>query len=166
MNKLSLLILINAIVLLSLGCKKNNDAGSYLRGKIDGQSFESNSGITANKPEPIPGSGDDPTLRLTGNWPSYSLKLMLIGEGKINTGTYTFDASKQRSATLTYNNADIYYAGDDGIFGTGQLHGSGSITITEISKNHVKGSFQFSAILIPQGTIKTVTDGEFLIERN
>jgi hypothetical protein len=153
------------VIFLFSACKKDNESKNYLRGKIDGQAFECNAGITANKPEPIPGSGDDPTLRITGNWPAYSLKLMLIGEGTIQPGTYNFESNKQRSATLWYNNTDAYYAGNDGVFGTGQLRGSGSITITEISKNHVRGNFEFIAETLPQGTT-TVTNGEFAIERD
>lgn len=163
MKKLQILRLLIAIFLFS-GCKKDKESENYLRGTIDGQSFECNGGITANKPEPIPGSGNDPTLRLTGTWPSYSISLMLIGEGTISAGTYTFESGKQRSATLLYNN-DSWYAGPDGFFGSGQLRGSGTITITLVSKDHVRGSFQFSAESVLQGTTKTVTNGEFSIAR-
>jgi Family of unknown function (DUF6252) len=166
LKKLHFCTLIIGLLFLSPGCKKNNDTENYLRGKTDGQSFESNAGITANKPEPIPGAGDDPTLRLTGDWPSYSLKLMLIGEGKIRTGTYTFESSKERSATLSFNTNDAYYAGSQGFFlGGGPLMGSGSITITEVSKKYVKGNFEFTAVDLPQGNTKTVTNGEFSINR-
>lgn len=165
MNKLQFFNFLAAIFLFS-SCKKDSQSENYLRGIIDGQNFESNAGISANKPEPIPGSGNDPTLRLTGNWSGYSLSLMLIGEGTISTGTYTFEAGKQRSATLIYNNNDTYYAGTDGFFGTGQLRGSGSITITFVSKDHVRGNFQFTAESVQAGVTKAVTNGEFSIARN
>ena len=166
MNRLSFFILIMLIFFQHTGCDKNNTSENYLKGTIDGQPFECTSGISANEPEPIPNSGDDPTLRLTGSWSTYSLKLMLIGEGTITNGTYVFESGKQRSATLMLSTGDSYYAGNDGIFGTGQLRGSGTITITDISKKHVRGNFQFIAVDIVSGTSKTVTNGEFSIDRN
>lgn len=166
MKRLYFFIVILTICFQHSGCDKNNASENYLRGTMDGQAFECTSGISANEPEPIPGSGDDPTLRLTGSWSTYSLKLMLIGEGTITNGTYVFESGKQRSATLLLTTGDSYYAGNDGIFGTGQLRGSGSITITDISKKHVKGNFQFVAVDLASGNSKTVTNGAFSIDRN
>ncbi len=167
MKKLPIYTLIVAILFLSPSCKKTNDEKNYVRGMIDGQAFECTAGITANEPQPIPGSGDDPNLRLTGEWPFYTLKLMLLSERTIKTGTYTFEQSKQRSATLLNNNTDTYYAGPQGPFTPGaQLRGRGSITITEVSKKHVKGNFEFTAVSNVPAATKTVTNGEFSINRH
>jgi len=47
------------------------------------------------------------------------------------------------------------------------VHGSGSITILEISKGYIKGTFEFiTEPPIGGNVFKTVTDGEFYINRN
>ncbi len=157
--------------LFMISCKKgSNDFTSYLKGKVDGVAFESNSNIKAFKPMPIPGqSGNDPTLIITGDWPMYSLKLNIYGEGSsISTGTYVFQAGKNRSATLWYNGIDAYYAGYNFCIGCPiQLYGSGRITILEISDKSIKGTFEFiSAVNGATMLSKTVTEGEFNIKRS
>jgi len=150
------------------GCSKNNDPQiqSYLKGKLDGVAFECTSNITANTPEPISGP-PDPTIRITGNWLNNSIKLMLISESaSIATTTYTLQADKNRSATL-YIGSDGYYAGPSGPFLPPALHGSGSITITEVNKNAVRGTFSFTSEVSPAtGLTKSITDGEFYVNRN
>jgi hypothetical protein len=150
------------------GCSKNNDhqIQSYFKGKLDGVAFECTSNITANTPEPISGPAD-PTIRVTGNWLNNSIKLMLISESSsIATTTYTFQADKNRSATL-YIGIEGYYAGPSGTFMPSALHGSGSITISEVSKNAVKGTFSFTSEISPAtGLAKNITDGEFYVKRN
>jgi hypothetical protein len=150
------------------GCSKNNDPQiqSYFKGKLDGVAFECTSNITANTPEPISGP-PDPTIRITGNWLNNSIKLMLISESSsITTTTYTFQADKNRSATL-YIGSEAYYAGPSGTFMPPALHGSGSITISEVSKNAVKGTFSFTSEISPAtGLAKSITDGEFYVKRN
>ena len=164
---MKLLSLITICFVLFLGsCKKENGTGftSYLKGKVDGVSFECTANIKANKPEQIPPGPEDPTIRLTGEWASNSIQLMLVTEtSNITTGTYPLQADKKRSATI-YLGANGYYAGNSGPFLPPQLHVSGSITITEVSKNYVKGTFQFTTEA-NMGIIKTVTDGEFYIKR-
>lgn len=158
------------VVFLALfipSCSKHNEGENYLKGILDGQPFECNFNITANRPRPIPGrSGDDPNLIITGEWPSYSLKLVLINDGNIKPGIYTFQDGEDRFADLWYNEIDHYFAGSStGGFGNSGLEGSGSITITEISKKHVKGNFEFIAVYTTLAP-KTVTNGEFSINRN
>ena len=155
------------ITLCFSNCKKGNGGNpfaSYVKGKIDGLAFECSSGITANSPEPTSGTAD-PTIRIIGNWQSNSIKLMLISESaSIVPGIYTFQADKNRSATL-YIGIDAYYAGPNGPFLPSALNGSGNITISEVSNKYVKGTFQFTSEP-NMGIIKTVTDGEFYIKRN
>jgi hypothetical protein len=150
------------------GCSKNNDTQiqSYLKGKVDGVVFECTSNITANTPEPISGP-PDPTIRITGNWLNNSIKLMLISESSsIATTTYTFQADKNRSATI-YIGSEAYYAGPSGLFLPPNLHGSGSVIITEVNKKYVKGTFSFTSEMNPgTGLTKGITDGEFYIKRN
>ena len=162
-----LLIVSFALAISFTGCKKDNGGNSftsYVKGKMDGVAFECGSGITANTPEPITGPAD-PTIRITGNWLNNSIKLMLISEtASIAPGIYTFQADKNRSATI-WIGSDAYYAGPSGPFLPPALKGSGSITLSEVSKNYVRGTFQFTSE--PNvGITKTVTDGEFYINRN
>ena len=154
-------------------CSKPDDFSSnYLRGNIDGVDFECTN-IKSYKPMPIPGSGDDPTLIITGNWPGYALKLNIYGEGggagvSIREGEFVFQADKNRSATIWYNNVDVYYAGNGGGFGVSNyLEGSGKITIHQINKNYIKGSFEFTTgVNGATGFSKTVTNGDFYVKRS
>lgn len=157
------------MLLLFANCSKPKDfTTNYMRGKIDGVAFDCIANIKAFKPMPVPGQGSDPTIIITGNWPMYSLKLNIYGEGSsITAGTYVFQADKNRSATLWYNNIDAYYAGNGSIFLPPQLHGSGRITILEISENFIRGTFEFTSEVDPGTMIsKTVSEGEFYIKRS
>lgn len=159
------------ILLMLANCSKPKDfTENYLKGKIDGVIFNCVS-VRAHKPMPVPGSGggDDPTLIITGEWPGYSIKLNIYGEGSnITEYTYVFQADKNRSATIWYNGVDAYYAGNGGGFATpNSLIGTGSITIHKIDKKYIKGSFEFeTGPNGPLGLSKTVTDGEFYIKRS
>lgn len=162
-----------SMLFLFTGCGKPKDfSENYLRGKIDGVAFEC-SNIRAHKPMPTPGSGSDPTLIVTGEWPMYTIKLNIYGEDgiagvSITESTYVFQADRNRSATIWYNGVDGYYAGNGGGWGTpAYLAGSGSITILTIDKNYIKGSFEFHTdVNGATGLSKTVTDGEFYIKRS
>ena len=158
------LFLLITTSLFTTSCNKNKDA-SYLRGQLDGEHFECSSTVRANQPERIPGLGDDPTLRITAEWPSYSLKLVLITGGSIGKGTYPFELGKDRSAQMWQNSTDSYYAGNSCIICPSQLYGSGSITINEITKKYVKGTFEFTAVNSFSSITKTVTNGEFSVGR-
>lgn len=158
-----------SVMLLLVYCSKSNDfSASYLKGTMDGIAFECTANIQANKPEPIPGLGSDPTLRITGEWPLYSLKLILHNSGSsLSVGTYVFEGGQTRSATIVHNGVDSYYAGNGGLFNPVSLYGSGRITIQEINSMYVKGSFEFvTAVNSTTGNFKTVTNGEFYIKRS
>jgi Family of unknown function (DUF6252) len=160
--------MVACILLLFAGCSKPKDfSDSYLKGKLNGVSFECNANISANKPEPIPGTGSDPTIRIYGEWPTHSIKLLIIGEGSsITTGSYVFQADKTRTAKLIDNNVD-YYAGNSCTLSPPQLLGRGRITILEISDKYIKGTFEFiTEVDSSTGVSKTVTDGEFYIKRS
>jgi hypothetical protein len=162
-------IFILTIAFFIMSCKKNSDDfTSYIKGKLDGVAFECTTNISANKPNPIPGQGSDPTIIITGDWPMYSLKLNIYGEGSnITTGSYVFQADKNRSATLWYNGVDAYYAGNGSMFLPPQLHGSGRITIMEISEKFIKGTFEFISEVNGSTMLsKTVSEGGFYIKRS
>ncbi len=163
-----LTFLVSCITLCFSSCKKDDFSSSYLKGKLDGVPFESNSNITANTPQPGQSGPSDPILNITGDWPGYILKLHineLTPGNNISAGTYFFESGKTRSATMWENNT-LYYAGSSTFcFCPIILHGSGSITISSIDKKYVRGSFQFTSEP-NMGITKTVTDGEFYIKRN
>ncbi len=148
------------------GCKKDNDPFTpYVRGKVDGVAFECNTNITANKAEQVPGGPADPTLRITGGWSSNSINLYILSESSsLAGGDYVFQADKQRAATIRIS-GDAYYAGYGSPFLPPALHGSGKITLVEISSNYVRGNFEFTSEPY-MGVVKTITGGEFYIKRN
>ena len=160
-------VLLTLVLLFAFCNKPNNFSASYLKGKIDGIAFECNANITANKPEPIPGFGSDPTLIITGSWPMYSIKILILNKSpKVSVGTYEIEIDKQRSATIVWNGVDNYYAGSGGLI-LPQLFGNGRFTILEISDKYVKGIFEFATdVNSATGNLKTVSDGEFYIKRN
>ena len=159
------------LLIFFASCKKDNtdlsNFTSYLKGKVDGVAFECSMLISANKPEPISGLGDDPTLRISGLWDNGAIKLFILTEGvNIIPKIYNFEADKRRSSTLNYIDGIDYYAGPACFFCTAHLVGSGQITILEITKNYVRGTFNFVTDKHHiNGKIKTVTDGEFHIKR-
>ena len=169
-QKMKFSVIATILLIIFAGCSKPKDfSSSYLKGKIDGVAFECTANISANKPEPIPGSvrGDDPTIRISGEWMTHSIKLIITSEGtSIHTGKYAFEVGKWRNASLVWSSSETYYAGDGCILCVPQLHGSGSITILEISKNYIKGTFEFITDPFGGSVTKTVTDGEFYINRN
>ena len=168
-----LLLATLCMMTVAINCSKADDFSSnYLRGKINGEPFECTS-ISANKPMPTPGSGDDPTIIIEGRWPHYYIKLNIYGEGggagsSISEGNYLFQAYRNRSATIWENDVDVYYAGNGGGLGVpAYLAGSGRITIAKIDKNYIKGTFEFITEVNGATTLsKAVTDGEFYIKRN
>ena len=173
MKKTVLLACLAIAIIFSFGsCKKNNESSSYIKGSIDGAAFECTSGIQANKPMPLPSGPSDPSLFIKGIWDGYSIKLLLNEQASgrsLSTGTYTFESGKDGSATIWQNNTESFYAGSSSFcFGCPiTLSGRGTITISEISKNHVKGSFEFvTGVNMPTSTIKTVTNGEFYVKRS
>lgn len=170
-QKIKFSVFLAILLVLFAGCSKPKDfSSSYLKGKIDGVAFECTTNISANKPEPIPGTGggDDPTIRISGEWMTHSIKLVITNEGtSIHPAKYTFETGKWRNANLIWNNSESYYAGDGCIICVSPVHGSGSITILEISKGYIKGTFEFiTEPSIGGNVFKTVTDGEFYINRN
>lgn len=160
--KLSLVVI--TCFLISLGaCKKETDTNSsYLKGKVDGVAFECNSDIRATT-----GGAGDKTIFFRGDWPSYSIRFFLDGQGSdITAGSYNFQTGIVRNAVL-YENNHGYAAGYFcDLFSFCVFYGSGKITIQEISKKYIKGTFEFvTDVNGSTGTFKTVTNGEFNIKR-
>ena len=141
-------------------CKKDLGSNNYLRGKIGGASFEFNSNIWAT-----PGEASDKIIAFRGDGSTNSLRFYLDGQGSnITTGSYNFQTGKIYNAIL-YENNDGYSAGYFcGLLSPCRFSGSGKITLFEISKNHIKGTFEFVANG-STGISKTVSDGEFYIKR-
>ena len=146
------------------GCKKDNGTNSsdYLKGKIDEVSFECNSNMWATL-----GEMGDKVISFRGGSPPYSFSFYLDGQGSnITTGSYNFQTGKLYSASM-YENNDPYSSGYFcSFFVPCSFYGSGKITILEINKKHIKGTFEFvTSVSGATGMSKTVTDGEFNIKR-
>jgi hypothetical protein len=113
---------------------------------------------------------DDPVLRITGSFAGYSIKLIIIlTNSDVHTGSYVFASDKNYSGSIITNNPnlDTYYAGPNAPLAPPQLFGSGTITITEISKKHVKGNFDFiTATNGATGMFKNISNGTFDINRD
>ena len=157
------LTVIICIIVCFTGCKKDTEANNYLRGKIDGVSFECVSEIWVT-PE---GAGDK-IISFRGDVSPWSVRFYLDGQGSnITAGTYIFQSGVLRNVILL-NNTGNYGAGYFCGFGTPcTFDGSGKIIILEINKKHIKGTFEFVTSVSPAtSTFKTITDGEFYIKRN
>jgi hypothetical protein len=95
--------------------------------------------------------------------------MIIMLNSEILTGTYFFATGDNYSGSIITNNptSDTYYAGNSGGFPPYYLVGSGSITISEISKKHVKGTFSFiTATNGVTGVFKNISNGDFDINRD
>ena len=159
-------------VIISIGiifpcCKKNNDSSfqSYIRMALNGTKVECNAHIQANPP--FLGDTTDSFLNISGNWPADAIELEINEPpAATTTGSYTFEPGKWRSATVWIGNNPGYPYGAGGGGLDSNLYGSGRITILEISKDYVMGSFEFTTAIDPATHIsQSATDGEFYIKR-
>lgn len=153
-----------SFLLCFTGCKKGStDFVSYIKGKIDGIAFECNTNIWAT-----PGAAGDNIISFRGDVSPYSIRFYLDGQGSnITTGSYNFQTGIIRNSIL-YQNNDGYSSGYFcGFASPCTFYGSGNVTITEISKNYIRGTFQFTTdVNGATGLLKTVTNGEFHIKRD
>ncbi len=161
--KLSSVVIAYFIFSLS-ACKKETGTGSnsYLKGKVDGVAFECNSDIRATA-----GGAGDKTIFFRGSVSPWSFQFYLDGQGSdITAGTYNFQTGIVRNA-IVYQNNDGYSAGYFcPSFSPCSFYGSGKITIQEISKKYIKGTFEYITDVSPAtSTFKTVSNGEFYIKR-
>jgi Family of unknown function (DUF6252) len=156
-------------VLLSLltSCKKqNDDSNNYIKGKMNGIAFACTTGISANTPEPGPNGPKDPNLRVIGSWQNGSIKIFIVQESSsIHTGEYIFQADTHRSCTIDSSGKSYYAGPSGGFFMPSVLLGSGKITIQEIRKKSVTGTFEFTS-QSNGGVTFTVTEGSFSVSRN
>ena len=156
-------IVIACFVLSLSACKKETDTStSYLRGKVDGVAFECNSDIRATT-----GAAGDATIFFRGDVSPWSFRFYLDGQGSdITAGTYNFQTGIKHNAVL-YQDIHGYAAGYFcDIFAPCVFYGSGKITIQEINKKYIKGTFEYVTDLsAATGSFKTVTNGEFNIKR-
>ncbi len=156
-------IIIACFVLSLSACKKETDTSiSYLKGKVDGVAFECNSDIRATT-----GAAGDATIFFRGDVSPWTFQFFLDGQGSdITAGTYNFQTGIVRNVVV-YQNSDGYSAGYFcPSFSPCSFYGSGKITIQEISKKYIKGTFEFvTSVNAATGTFKTFTNGEFHIKR-
>jgi hypothetical protein len=160
-GKKSLAIVILVCIAVSLThCKKpdvTSSFTSYFRGKIDGVSFECNSGIN------IVSSGLVPAvLEIKGSSAQGDLVIKIIAHGQqVEVGTYNIEQDRDlMSCQVTINN--YTYGAYCGFFGDPGPHGKGRVNILDISPDMVKGTFDFTTQSIP----KEVSDGAFNIKRH
>ena len=143
-------------------CKKDTGSNIYLRGKIDGVPFECTSNIRATS-----GRSGDKNIDLSGYWSTNSsIHIYLDNQGSnITAGSYNFQSGRLYHAVL--NDDDRYIAGSICLYIIPCVFvGSGKINFLEISKKHIKGTFEFVTNLGgTTGVSKTVSDGEFYINR-
>ena len=168
-----------AITIFSLfllpGCKKDKTQNntppppppfqSYIKFKLDNVQTECTAFITATY---IP-SNPDTAININGSWNTGAMRLEVSGNHQLLTpGTYTFNSGKWHSGTIWTTNPGMKYVAGMDLYPLNNIYsGSGSITITEISTQYVKGTFEFiTGIDIPTNTFKTVINGEFYIKRS
>ena len=144
------------------GCKKDTDFTSYINGTLDGVPFSCTTNIRTNGSN----EGAPPQVFVIGDWSVYSIHLIINGEGSnVTTGQHVLQVDKHSSITL-FEGQTGYYAGSDDPYNPQHLLGSGKITLTEFSKNYIRGSYEFVSEPRPgTGIIKTISGGGFYIRR-
>ncbi len=153
------------ITVCLIACKKNDVEPaftSYLRFNLEAVPTACNTRINASYLPPA--IGPDKIITLSGTWANGSIEFYLNEAEVLKAGNYPLQADKWRIFTLYSSdpNGRTYTAGASG----GIVFGSGSITITEISAEYVKGNFEFiTGIDGATNTFKTVTNGDFHIKR-
>ena len=162
MRKIIFAAIILHFITIFAGCSKNNDVKNYLRGNIDGVSFECTSDFRATK-----SAAGNKTIFFSGNTPVFAFNFYIDGQGNdITSGIYDFVSGVQRNVTLYEGNVG-YSAGFFFCLGPCFLQGSGKIAVQEISKKYIKGTFEFvTAANAATGLFKTVTNGEYYISRD
>jgi hypothetical protein len=156
------------VALICFSCKKDNSPStstpvfqSYLKFKLDGTATESSTLIRASYLQGIP----DSVVGISGAWANGSIALRASKQPLLTLGTYIFIAGKWDAGTIWTNSPANRYVAGAGSF-LGSYGGSGQITITELSNEYVKGTFEFVTVPDPAtGIFKTVTNGEFHIKR-
>ena len=111
--------------------------------------------------------GPNVIISRSGNWAGGVLTLKLLESQVFISDAYTFQAGTSRLGEIstTGPQARYYAAAGGGVFNP-SINDSGQITITEISAEYVKGSFDFvTHVDGATNTFKTVTSGEFHIKR-
>ncbi len=170
----AIIIIILFSELLFTGCKKDSNQTnppatppafqSYIKFKVDNVPVECNAQISASYLPLIP----DTSIWIAGASNIADIRLQVSGNQQLlTTGTYTFNSAKWHSGTIwTKSPGAVRYVAGMDLF-LMNYSGSGYVTITEISAQYVKGTFEFiTGIDIPTITFKTVTNGEFYVKRN
>ena len=159
-----LLLFSISVIFCFTGCNKDNSSSaSYIKGKVDGVAFETNSNMWAT-----PGAAGDKIISFRGDWSGWSIRFYLDGQGSnITTGSYDFVTGMVRNAVI-YENNDGYSAGYFcGGLAPCSYSGSGKIIITDISKKLIRGTFEFvTDVNGATGVSKNVTNGEFYMKRD
>jgi hypothetical protein len=171
----NLLLPVVLLIVSCSGCSKKEQFHSYMRGKVNGESFKEFGVPRASRAGSATSlAGGDSSLEITTllNIGRFDLALVIYKEpGSIVTGVYEFRNNSMRSGSMeifssTTNLLPGYYLSGNRRLDTLQLLGSGKIVISEISTDYVKGSFDFVTAPGSNGEPALhVTDGEFHIKR-
>ena len=147
-------VVIVALSTLS-SCRKEEPATEtppiYLRMKVNGVDVNATTELSARL--------GDFSLFLSGEWTGGSLYIDVRDIGN-STGEFVIGPNSQTSPSFTYtDNVTSYHANNGGFFGN---PGSGKLVVSELTKDHIKGTFEF--VTAKNGItqlIKTVTAGEY-----
>jgi len=157
--------IITLILLILPGCNKDNGTSSgYIKGKIDGVPFSYTTGLWATNKN----AGEKIIAFRADAAPNYFQFYLDGGGSDIQTGVYNFAPGGNTRSIVFYVGNDGYSAGQFSCnFGSCPYYGSGKITISSINKKHITGSFEcVTDVSGATGVSKTVTEGEFDVERD
>lgn len=160
------------ILMVVISCKKNNNNSSssspYISYSISGTNTLINNDITAKVET---NSGSYPELDIMGYNGNHSISIhlvMVFSSGKLQAGTFPVDYSNAETGTIiityiTLRGTPTYASGGQASYAPG-YNQTGNITITQLTSNHVSGSFQGILDLLGEGNdiqTKNVTNGKF-----
>lgn len=145
--------LLTVLTLILVGCSSdsegssNNNYETYIKFKINGQSYNYEPETIVSLKTLVHGyTGNDNTLKRISLWMPNEIK----------KGTFTITDTP--SDEDTYNAS--YTSEDESIYIDGT---SGTITITSVSDDYIKGTFSFNGS--NEGTTVNITNGEFKADR-
>jgi hypothetical protein len=147
------LFLAFAAILAFAACNNDDDSsssGPYLRAKVDGDSYESNTSL-------LTGQAIFGDVLLTGfeSANGTGRSFTLVFEENLAVGAYPYDGS------VGNNVAAVYYPGGVGAASYGDISGSFTILEYDSVANSIKGGFNFVGTEAINGDSVNVTEGEF-----
>jgi hypothetical protein len=141
------------MMVLLLSCTKEKEDEQYLKFKVDGVAINATENAFANKPAQF---GDG--IIISSFWQGGSIQLEIMD----TDGAKVYPVSSTTRISYSENN-NPYYAGD---FMGSPVRGSGKITITELTPDYVKGSFEGQLPASAPGmATKIISEGQFSLKR-